>query len=1206
MTILTILILVIVCAMYYFYKKGDSTEYSSWKHKLYCITDKVVQYFFVGGPNKNVFVAIKSIAYIYGIGAIGYPAIEASVSVSNGGEFWSVFIKCQIDAVSVWTTIVAMGVIGLIVIVYLIRVKIETKEQKKIAKTTEEINIEVKQAVDYAESIQEGVKQLYSFVELPSFDIIETPNEQHNVAAIMLPDHTAMRKELVDNLCVQLAQNKVLLLYGNRQIGKSIIARLIAQRYPTRLVECRGVLNFQYIKVPIQRKDEAEIVVLDNLASDYVENAIELIATDETSTRYVLTTEELYDASLCPFKTPSIYQQEIPLLTEAEVEEIVGTYHPSEDIQPIVSLCTNHHPVLVQSLCQYLQALEWKYNYHDIELIIKGDHLNLPQRKVGQILSGIEDEARHLLNRILLFQAPFTDDEVIDLANIEPRIDQPRLRLQQIKSDWLSCIDGVHYQISPLLKTAWKPDLVRSERNACNHHLGYALIAKKNITDLEAVRAISYYNCAELYEEAGGIYVKILTSSMDLIPRRSLLNLLWVGVDLPKEMSVSLRLIIRISQLLRLKNISKEQQEKIYHDLMNLVDTEGVTIPNAGLAYRLMSSICFFRDDVNNGLRYYRMGAPLNISDNDEDASLLKLSGEIGSYMQSGLWFLLMRIGEMPKFEEWLHTYRDTNQGSHPLYPVDYAGCYFFVWRYIDTICKGKTWDEKQGQLDILLVKSKEYEIDALIIMILFKKMELFSMEKKYEQVNALYQQNMCLYESDPLAQLVFNASMGYALYREGNEDRREECLGYLSKSLLCPDKDILPDVRLHIMETKSYVESYTDTQLALRSMQEAYDYIQVPYHRMDAYDLYFAKGELVHAKWLAGEREAAILDLSECMEFVLDEVHGDSPFAKTYLCKCDCALTSYEHELSGVPLPKDMATPKPGMYTELSSTELDDLYTENRIFVSGYLMYGVCEHLKIADLKEKWLYKTIEYQRKEGRVSVEHGILQTFYPELLRKNDLDNAIYVCQVAIQANDLAKEEHEKNFNTQEFLISLQLMPMLIYAIHRIIQSDDYSAFERIHEITDTWNEKYTKLVPIVNEILKLPVEEYKVALYAKYEEGNSFPLYQVISALILINEETPLTRTHVSLCSIAKEFRTHCNTYYRQKMDWVFDEFVIDYWNKKIETHPSAFNGIERYQENGIAQIEREQANKARICLRNISFHVNGLALPSYIEDWLLD
>ena len=149
MTILTILILVIVCAMYYFYKKGDSTEYSSWKHKLYCITDKVVQYFFVGGPNKNVFVAIKSIAYIYGIGAIGYPAIEASVSVSNGGEFWSVFIKCQIDAVSVWTTIVAMGVIGLIVIVYLIRVKIETKEQKKIAKTTEEINIEVKQAVDY-------------------------------------------------------------------------------------------------------------------------------------------------------------------------------------------------------------------------------------------------------------------------------------------------------------------------------------------------------------------------------------------------------------------------------------------------------------------------------------------------------------------------------------------------------------------------------------------------------------------------------------------------------------------------------------------------------------------------------------------------------------------------------------------------------------------------------------------------------------------------------------------------------------------------------------------------------------------------------------------------------------------------------------------------------------------------------------------------
>ena len=72
------------------------------------------------------------------------------------------------------------------------------------------------------------------------------------------------------------------------------------------------------------------------------------------------------------------------------------------------------------------------------------------------------------------------------------------------------------------------------------------------------------------------------------------------------------------------------------------------------------------------------------------------------------------------------------------------------------------------------------------------------------------------------------------------------------------------------------------------------------------------------------------------------------------------------------------------------------------------------------------------------------------------------------------------------------------------------------------------------------------------------------------------------------------------------MDWVFDEFVIDYWNKKIETCPSEFNGIERYKESGVAQIEQERENQAKKCLRNISFHVNGLEMPSYIEDWLLD
>lgn len=168
MTILTILILVIVCAMYYFYKKGDSTEYSSWKHKLYCITDKVVQYFFVGGPNKNVFVAIKSIAYIYGIGAIGYPAIEASVSVSNGGEFWSVFIKCQIDAVSVCTTLVAMILIGVIIVVYILKYRFETEQSRELLARQEETSRDVKTVITQNLALSEQFKELIETVSQKS------------------------------------------------------------------------------------------------------------------------------------------------------------------------------------------------------------------------------------------------------------------------------------------------------------------------------------------------------------------------------------------------------------------------------------------------------------------------------------------------------------------------------------------------------------------------------------------------------------------------------------------------------------------------------------------------------------------------------------------------------------------------------------------------------------------------------------------------------------------------------------------------------------------------------------------------------------------------------------------------------------------------------------------------------------------------------
>lgn len=1056
-------------------------------------------------------------------------------------------------------------------------------------------------------NIDNALQQIHSIVEIPEFSIANADDE-HRGNQLPLPAYTAKREKIVEELCHQLSDYKILILYGTKQIGKSTLARLICQRYASIVKECKEVSDFQLIKYTIQQKTEASLMVLDNLPIKYVERTIELLSTDITSKQYILTTEERFDQSLVNFQVPALCQYEVPLLSEEEVAEIIESYHPTEDIKPIVALCANHHPMLVRATCQYLQAKGWHYAYRDIEQIIKNKHFDSLHPMLARSIEEIKDEeAQHLLNRLLFIQVPFTEDDAVAIADIEPKIAQPRRRFQQIKGSWLSTKDEIHYQITPILKRAWKPDVSQEEKRACNKYLGYTLLSKRQLTESDAISAINYYLSAELYEEAGGIYVKIITSAHQEIPEKSLFNVLWIGVDLPKQMPVGLRVVIRVSQLLSLKNLPKDMQDLVYRDLMKIVDMEGTAIPNASIVYRLMSSICFFQDDMYNGLRYYKMSGSMELKiDKNEAGPLMLPWDEIESYMHSGLWLLLMRVDNEAKFEDWLQTYKDANQESYSMHHVDYEGCYFFVWRYIDLYHKELPFEEQLKVLDRLLNKAETNQIDALVVMILFKKMEMHSIKRDYEPVCSIFKENIDKYRDNELAILLLNAAYGYALYQEGKEENRDESLAYLKKALTCPSEEILPAIHMHVMEVISYIESETDPQLALQSMLAAYDYIQQPDHHLDSYSIYNAKGELAHAKWLAGQREAAVADLSECIEFVLDEVVTDSPFSKAFLCKCDCALTYYESQLSGRQLTPDMAIPRPGLYSENNNDNLEALYSDRRILTSAVLLYFACNELQMIELREKWLYKSIAYQKREGVIKIEHGIMQMFYPHLLRKGDIENALYVCQVNMQATEMARKERQKVRDSDSLLFILQVMPMILYANLQIIEKNDYSALERVHELLDGLNDSQSEYIAIAKELLMVQPADMGPVMYYKDERCKAVPLYHVISALLLTKEETPIPHAFLSMCSIIKDVRSSCESYYHHEMDWVFDELVVEYWNKKITTHPEAFNGIERYKQYGIAQVEREQENKARKCLHNISFHVNELEMPPYIENWVLD
>ena len=1054
-------------------------------------------------------------------------------------------------------------------------------------------------------NIEEWIQTLSEHVQQQdAAKIKESETTYPKPTMLALPEHISMRSERIDYLCGELLTHQLIILYGTRQIGKSIAARLIAQRYPAHICECRNGYSTEELSKVIVDLGSKNLIILDNLPTEQMEPTLQVLSTCDTSKKFIITTNEAYNDALANFRMPSNIQYEIPCLSEDELAEVVASYKPEGEVQPIVSICANHHPMLVQILCRYLQSKEWKFDLSELERIVRREPLTELESTISAMLSEIpEQETQRMLNRLLLFISSFTEDEAIDLAEVEPCISQPRRHFQQLKGSWLTKDERFGYQVTSMLKSAWKPDITKAERVLCNNHLAEVILKKKKITEIEAIRAIMYYNNAELYDKAGGLYVHVLFSCKGRVPKESLLNLLWVNLDLPSEMSLVMRIAVRMSQVMQLKNASEDIQDSVYRDLMRIVDEEGFATPFARITYGLMASICFFKHDYHNGLRYYGMGNTLDVE--KEEELPIPLAEDVEGYLQSSLWFLLVHVKEMGEFDNWLQTYQATQRDSRPMMMEDYEACYFFVWRYIDIHHPSQSFEENYASLDQLQAKSEAHQIDILTIMILFKKMDMYRTARKYEQLEELYNENIGRFGEYPLAVLVFNGSLGYGYYQEGKQEKREVALEFLSKSMTCVDEDMLPAVRVHIMEVMSYVQSESDKQLALRTMQAAYDYTQVPKHHIEPYNQYYAKGELVHAKWLAGDKMGAIRDMSKCIDFVMDEVLQDSPFAKSYICVCDCAIAKYVSETSGAELPEKYTLPQPGMYAETGGTSYTEAYSNVRIFITSYWMYTLCKQLGIADLQAKWLYKLIGYQQNED-LSANHYIVQTMYPELLKKGDLDKAIYVCKVARKSLELLKEEHVKVQNTDNLLYVLQLMPMILLAVRKIIKNRDYSLYERLGELIEGVDDSYAKGVAELKQLLATPIAEINDGLYQKYEGCMDYPLYQVVSTLLLMHEDTSVQYAFNTMCGIVQMFREHCNDYYSKEMNWVVDEFVKDYWEKKIASMPEAFEDMQLFWTKGKAQIESETDNKAKKYLQVLYYHIKDLDVPSQIEDWLME
>lgn len=993
--------------------------------------------------------------------------------------------------------------------------------------------------------------------------------------------HITPRTELAKR-CVEICNSgKVLVLYGGVKIGKRTLAELVISELTDGFI-CRNVL-----------------------ASD-LENVIRICQQELKEGKHpVITTHAPLDLNISLVDTTCLEQLEVPLLSEEETKELIATYSPRADYGSFIYAHSYGHPVLVRTLCAYLASCNWVVDEKVFGKILNFSFDHKLSRSLADLMQKMipDVESRSLLNRIMLFKNSFNEDDVIALASIDPVISEPRTRLLRLQPCWITEKDGV-YKVTPLYDKAWTPDMNHDCYKACNWMMASRVLHKTGaLNELDVLHYMLYAQNAEKYNEAALMFIRSLNKiKKEDIDKLTILPSMWVDVPLPRQIDEHLRIVIRTMQLLTFPHLSDAKKKYILRDLCRIVDGSKESKFTA-VYYSMLSVLCWSEDMMQLGLQYYNLSrTKRNDSSSGKDEMM-----EMEELFKENIWLLPMRFKSVEEYSSWLITYSSK--------PFDYdhrntkicEHCYLSIYQLVNFVWKDRSSDDIQKDLKKILDDSVSNNCPDMVISVLFEMMEIYNKAGQYEETRQLYENYYPQYEDYPLAIVLLNGSMAYSFY--SNKDSiNTEAVKYINLLLSSGNDDIIPNIQLHMRQVLAYIVSESDALEGIKLMKGAISYVQQPDHSITPYEYYQSMGELSYMYWRAGEREKASEILSECITYVTSEVGLNSPFAKTYLCICDCLLVYYDSELSGKDLLPEQGRPYQGMFTEADAQRLDDLYKEDRIFTSSYLMYKICNSLKIEKLKKEWAYKVLDAIKSRGECQEIHYIATLLVPVFLKERDFDAVAYVAETssAAQAKAFLSHPDIKRENADSEFVEYVITPSLFSAL-RLAITGDKSGIDKVYQILKAYKPVVTDEVlkevisvferetydwSYINEIQKLDVNKYYPVYICSYlitaMSVNAFEAFKLIMAII-VRLESELLKI------VGPDVKVLIN------------DFISAFWRARILTAPEEFKDYKFLASKGMNIIEEYNGkeNQANHTMFVVRFHLpHDVSLNDLQEKWL--
>lgn len=1064
------------------------------------------------------------------------------------------------------------------------------------------------------EGIRDVVDKIGRQVGLPA--VISFTTSQSNDVDLIF-NHISKRERVTNDIQDKLKEKNCVVLSGTKSIGKTTVIKLLAQQLaPSKTIridcEYKENIDLQVILSQHNKISRGTYVLIDSIllgANDITVRNFEFISQICKKGAYVI----IASYNQIPREFLSINldfacEVDVPSLTEDEIEEILKTYNAPTNLKKTIYLFSSGHPIIVNALCFYLQKNDWAINDSTFAGIISYDHTSQVQNYLSSILEVLIPDAvtRELLNRLLVINGNITQANLNIVANINPPISEPNRRFNILKPFWLNQASDGSYNISRLLKSAWHPDLLNSTKIAVNRELGLNLINTEALNQQNLSEALLYLINGEEYDVAGTLYLKyllFLAGQNNPSGNSHIVNSFWIDLPLPKQMSLDVKIAIRIQQSFIFRNRSKGYLQE---DLLQLIDNYKGDSFFKSFYYRSVSLILLMNEDITQSLEYYRESILLG-GGNIEG---MKPPEEMSMMNSNGVWMLLFKIDNIEDFSKWVQLYHTLNKND---IHIDY-GTIDFCSSFIDRYVSSKTKPISQDIIDELYQLYELVEnisgLDFLSILIINKIIYLTGTPMSNVELSLnTYEKYFEKYSHYDLTLLLFNQSLGDAY---SNMENKDYAIQYYKKAIEAKDKKLLVYNRIKILIMLSSLIGEKDCEESIEIISQAYpllEYVDV----LEDITKSEIIGEHAIALWANNDRIRAIEKLAEGYEIIHDTFLDDSDIYKTTLLMYGVCIGHYSSIIGSREINKDFVSPHRGMFLRDRDKTID-LYTPEKKYALAQMLFSAFDDLSIFESANIWAHKILAYKKNFPTDYPFYGLFFQFIPYLAKEKEFEeiDSIYYLTEASREQMITKGVVKviPDENKSDNYLSLFIIPCVFVALDEYVKNK-------------------TNGVELINVILKLlkrhsafSENRAEVDLFedylSRFIDGKN-PNLDIIREVNELNGDYYAVKIlGYLLISMSADVKYAFELHYAflpsydEKIYMLFGEasylfltpFFETYWNERLSCDVRQFEGSNHLSQRGIPLIEqRSKRERLKMIFNVFQNHIPGLKTNATQDNW---